>query len=62
MKKPTIQKVELDSRHVSAAVRKALKEILAPRIIQKGGGEFEIGREYAKNEIKEYLKQVMGPL
>ena len=57
-----IQKVELGSNHVSAKVRQALRTILTPKTIQKGGGEFEIGREYAKAEIKQYLEQAMGPL
>ncbi len=45
---------------ISEAVRKAFREILAPKPLEKGDGAYEIGVEANKRNIKESLEALLG--
>ena len=45
---------------VSGAVRKQLTELLRPITVKRGDGEYGIGVEIAKENIRESLKATMG--
>jgi hypothetical protein len=51
---------QLTDRHVSKAVRRDLTTLLQPRTLNQGDGEFGIGREYQKAEMRTYLEQRLG--
>jgi len=51
----------LGDRHVSATVRKALTDLTRPLTLSKGDGEFGIGKEYQKAEMRTYLETLLGP-
>lgn len=46
--------------HVSQKVRRILTFMTAPRTLQKNDGEFGIGSEHAKAELRAALSEVLG--
>jgi len=46
--------------HVSQSVRRILTFMTAPSTLQRGDGEFGIGTEHVKAEIRAALSEVLG--
>lgn len=49
-----------DAKHISAATRELIATLLAPTVLGKDDGAFEIGREHTKNEIRLALEYHLG--
>lgn len=46
--------------HMSEVVRQAFRELLTPKPLNKGDGDYEIGVEANKRNIKESLEAFLG--
>lgn len=46
--------------HLSEYTRESLRVLLAPVVLRKGDGDFEIGREVTKRDIKEAIEAHTG--
>lgn len=57
-KNPTVQ--TLNSPHMSQAARQCFRALLQPTPLKKGDGDYEIGVEATKRDIKASLEALLG--
>ena len=53
-------RTSLNTPHLSEHTREALRTLLEPTVLRKGDGDFEIGREVTKRDIKEAIEAHTG--